>query len=48
MQPSGSQSGGPDTAPDPVRTAVAQAANTVRYRRRPAPVAGGSGEYEQG
>ena len=33
MQPSGSQSGGPDTAPDPVRTAVAQDANTVRYRR---------------
>ena len=33
MQPSGSQSRGPDTAPDPVRTAVAQAANTVRYRR---------------
>ena len=33
MQPSGSQTGGPDTAPDPVRTAVAQAANTVRYRR---------------
>ena len=33
MQPSGSSSGGPDTAPDPVRTAVAQAANTVRYRR---------------
>ena len=34
MQPSGSQTGGPDTAPDPVRTAVAQAANTVKYRRR--------------
>ena len=33
MQPSGSQSGGPDSAPDPVRTAVAQAANTVRHRR---------------
>ena len=33
MLPSGSQSGVPDTAPDPVRTAVAQAANTVRYRR---------------
>ena len=33
MQPSGSQSGAPDAAPDPVRTAVAQAANTVRYRR---------------
>ena len=33
MQPSGSSSAGPDTAPDPVRTAVAQAAHTVRYRR---------------
>ena len=33
MQPFGSQSRGPDTAPDPVRTAMAQAANTVRYRR---------------
>ena len=33
MQPSGSTSVGPDTAPDPVRTAVAQAAHTVRYRR---------------
>ena len=33
MQPSGSQSGGPGTSPDPVRTAVAQAAHTVRYRR---------------
>ena len=33
MLPSGSTSAGPDTAPDPVRTAVAQAAHTVRYRR---------------
>ena len=33
MQPSGSTSEGPGTAPNPVRTAVAQATHTVRYRR---------------
>ena len=33
MLPSGSQPEGPGSAPDPVRTAVAQAAHTVRYRR---------------
>ena len=33
MQPSGSTSEGPGTSPDTVRTAIAQVAHTVRYRR---------------